>query len=307
MTGAIILTHGDVDGMTCAAQLIRRERSDWEIVFSNARWVAGRLFGLLRREGLPARVYVTDIPAEDQAAAAVERLAEAGVAVYWIDHHPWPEGVFEQIQRFCAAVVYHEALSTPAGVLLGEWLKAEDPYCAQVGRICYASEKGTPWERDWFRLLSSYIGNCEPPVLERLAFDQGFTEDDRQRIEERVRQEILSEELLAQEPQVVETASGKRMAVYDICRAPGIYLGQKVFRHHPVDLCLMRIAPHKWQVSTNPRLPLSLGLLLGDHMLDGLRITVAGRPDRLLSMQAVADTDAPEVHARITTWVAGRL
>ena len=39
MRRSLIITHGDVDGMVCAAQLIRREQSNCEQVFSNAKYV----------------------------------------------------------------------------------------------------------------------------------------------------------------------------------------------------------------------------------------------------------------------------
>ena len=68
--------------------------------------------------------------------------------------------------------------------LLGQWLGKEDPYCERIARICYAYEEGTEWERDWFRLLASQVGNAGVDVLERLAFDQPHTQEDRLRIHE---------------------------------------------------------------------------------------------------------------------------
>jgi len=115
--GTIIFTHGDVDGMVCAAQLIRRERGNCEVVFSNGRWIAQKLEAVLRPQEKPRRVYVTDIPADTKAAAVVAQLMGAGTEVYWIDHHPWADGLVEQMQAICTKLVYNEALSTPAGIL----------------------------------------------------------------------------------------------------------------------------------------------------------------------------------------------
>jgi len=133
---AAILTHGDVDGMTCAAQLIRREQGDCKLVFSNARWIARHLRQLLKAGDRPKRVYVTDIPASARAAIVIEELAEAGTEVYWIDHHPWPVGLVDRVRQCCIRVEYNESLRTPAGVLLG--LTAASP--ASALRITFAME-----------------------------------------------------------------------------------------------------------------------------------------------------------------------
>lgn len=58
-----IITHGDVDGMVCAAQLILREKSDCDLSFSNAKYINFALNKILRSSQRPSRVYVSDIPA----------------------------------------------------------------------------------------------------------------------------------------------------------------------------------------------------------------------------------------------------
>ncbi len=60
---AIIITHGDVDGMVCAAQLIRREKSNCNLFFSNAKYIKSSLYRILQSSQKPVRVYVSDIPA----------------------------------------------------------------------------------------------------------------------------------------------------------------------------------------------------------------------------------------------------
>lgn len=304
---AAVVTHGDVDGMTCAAQLIRREHGNCQLVFSNARWIARHLRQLLTTGNLPARVYVTDIPASETAATVIAELAEAGTEVSWIDHHPWPARLVDRLRQSCTRVEYNASLRTPAGVLLGSWLKAEDPYCEQIGRICYASERGTEWERNWFRLLSSYIGKCEWDVLDRLAFEREFTSDDMARIAEQVRLERLAEEILAAEPRTVTTTGGRQLAVYDTSERPGIYLGGKVFQHHPVDYCMIRIAEKKWQLALRAGIEADFERLLGQHDLDGFQVQVAGRPERLVSVTSSSADIPPNAHEQLVTWVTKAL
>jgi len=301
---ALIITHGDVDGMVCAAQLIRRERGNCEVVFSNGRWIARKLEAVLRPQEKPRRVYVTDIPADAKAAAVVTQLMGAGTEVCWIDHHPWADGLVAQMQAICTKLIYNEALSTPAGILLGEWLGKEDSYCQQIASICYAYETGTAWQRDWFRLLSSCVGKAGQPTLDRLAFDRPFTEEDLQAIQRQGGADRVAEEMLSAEAPVVRTAAGKALAVYDTSDKPGVFLGRKVFAHHQVDYCLIRISDRKWQVASRPDVDLPLEKLMGLHDLDGTRISVAGRPKRLLAIAVSAPvTVLPDAHERIIDFV----
>jgi hypothetical protein len=301
---AIIITHGDVDGMVCAAQLIRRERSQSRVMFSNARWIASKLNAVCASSELPQRVYVTDIPADRQAAQAVQELSKRGVQVHWIDHHPWPDEVVPLLNAACAMVRHNAALSTPAGVLLGKWLENEDAYYGRIAGICYASEKGSEWERNWFRVLSSHVGKSNFEVLERLAYDREFTPDDLDRIKSQVRLEEESVKIAAAPPPRVErTASGKVLAVYDMRDRPGVYLGNKVFKHHPLDYCLNRISDRKWQIATNPSSALSLESLVGKHEVAGISIIAKGRPDRLLALECDIGTSPSDAGERIVRWI----
>ena len=195
----ILITHGDVDGMVCAAQILRREKSNMELVFSNAKFIHSKLYSVLQNN-IPKRIYITDIPASIEVEQSLNILFSKGSEVFWIDHHPWPEGVYDRIVKLCTEVVYKKGLEYPAGALVGQWLKKEDPYYEQVGNICYAYEKGTDWERNWFRLLASYVGKSEREVLERLAYNQDFTLTDLDRIELQKESEQISEDILFIQP-----------------------------------------------------------------------------------------------------------
>jgi hypothetical protein len=302
---ALIITHGDVDGMTCAAQLIRREHGDYRVQYSNARWIAGKLHAALKCS--PARVYVTDIPADKQAVEEVRALTEAGVQVSWIDHHPWHPMVLEELQQLCEHIEYNESLATPAGVLLARWLEPGDQHCARIGGICYASEKGTPWERDWFRLLSSYVGKCADGVLERFAFDRAFTDDDLQRIEAQVALEELAGRMLADKPQTAVARGGATIAVYDISANPGIYLGSKVFAHHAVDYSLIRISVTKWQLAYRPGLADTAKPLAGCQEVSGATLSIAGRPGRLMSIEVISGSVPADIHEQVVSMLSSLL
>lgn len=304
---SVIITHGDVDGMICAAQLIRKEKSNCDLFFSNAKFIATHLNGILNSQQEPERIYISDIPANSNAEKAIAVLAKNGSEVFWIDHHPWPDGLKEKIEKHCTQLVYNESMATPAGVLTGKWLKEEDPYYDQIGRICYAFEKGSDWERKWFKLLATYIGKSDREVLERLAYNQEFIEEDIHRIAQQESSEKKAEEILRKAPDTRKTQSGKSLAVYDTSQLDGIYLGQKVFHHHNVDFCLIRISEIKWQLASNPSIKHSMESLLGQHMIEGMSFSVAGRKNELLAIELEARGDSHNCHECLINWLCDKL
>ena len=300
----MVITHGDVDGMVCAAQLIRREKSQCDLIFSNAKYIKSSLARILRSSQKPHRIYISDIPANSDIIKIMSALSEKGSEIFWIDHHPWEDGVKEQIEDYCEKVIYNHSLQTPAGILMGRWLKDENPYYDQLGNICYAYEKGTDWERSWFRLLSSYIGNSKQDVLERLAYNQDFTEDDLKRIEQKKEDELKAEEILKNTPQTLETKSNKSFAIYDTSKNKGIYLGHKVFEHHDVDYCLIRISNTKWQLACNPSKKYSMKHLMGQKNIEGHTFSLAGRENELLAIEHYQNKNfKSNIHCLLIDWL----
>jgi len=306
---AIIFAHGDVDGMVCAAQLIRKEKSNCELFFSNAKYIASSLNHILKAQKKPTLIYIADIPADSKAVEKVEKLAESGVDVYWIDHHPWSgENLISRLNNVCKEVVYNESLSTPAGALLGRWLKEEDPYYDKIGQLCYAFDKGTEWERNWFRLLATYIGKSDRQVLERLAYNRNFIEDDLNRIEQQKQDEEKAEEILNKKPQTMETKSNKNMAIYDTSTSKGIYLGHKVFKHHDVDYCLIRISKTKWQLACNPSKKYSMKHLMGKQDIEDHTFSLAGRKNELLAIEKQSGKNLQtDLHGLLINWLCENL
>ena len=304
----INITHGDVDGMVCAAQIIRRENNECLVLFSDARYISSKLKSLVKWASVPKRIYITDIPANLEAAELCGKLSGKGAEIYWIDHHPWfGEGIYEKIRQVCKQVVYNEALNTPAGVLLGNWLKPEDDYYERTGKICFAFEKGNDWERNWFRLLSSYVGKADVGVLERLAFGRDFTADDLKQIERQKELETISADILAEEPEVEITANNRKLAVYDTSDLPGVYLGHKVFKCHAVDYCLIRIKMDKWQLASRPGEGLTLESVVGSHNVGNMKVTAAGRPKQLLALTVDNDQVPGNANSVLVGWLKENL
>ncbi|HEX2949644.1 MAG TPA: hypothetical protein VHV83_08765, partial [Armatimonadota bacterium] len=248
----LCITHGDVDGMTCAAQIIRREQGKYRIVYSNALKLASTIIAHATTNTSLKRLYIADIPADEASVEQIISLADRGIAVCWVDHHPWPEGLYQRLERAGVQAIYRQGMQYPAGILLGNHLAASDPFAAQIGKICYASKHGSEWERKWFMRLSRCVGNSSDDILHRLAFDRAFTEDDLRAIEEFRTLEHRALEILQTDPEIRITASNYTLALYDTSQEQGVYLGSAVFDHQKVDCYLQRITQKKWQLAARP-------------------------------------------------------
>ena len=97
--GSIPITHGDIDGMVCGAQLIRREKSQCDVRFSNVKYINSILARVLQASHKPSRIYISDIPANAKVVKIISALKEHGTKVFWVDHHPWEDDTREQLEN----------------------------------------------------------------------------------------------------------------------------------------------------------------------------------------------------------------
>ena len=152
--------------------------------------------------------------------------------------------------------------------------------------------------------MASYIGKTDKKALERLAYDRDFTQDDLRRINSQIESENTSERILHQEPVAVPLNSGKIMAIYDTSKTEGLYLGHKVFEHHDVDYCLIRISKTKWQLACNPSKKYSMKHLMGNKNIGGYVFSLAGRENELLAIESQpAKNLKSKIHELLIDWL----
>ena len=98
------------------------------------------------------------------------------------------------------------------------------------------------------------------------------------------------------------------MAVYDTSTNKGIYLGHKVFEHHDVDYCLIRILKTKWQLACNPSKKYSMKHLIGNKNIGGHIFSLAGRENELLAIESLsAKKLKSKVHELLIDWLCENL
>ena len=116
--------------------------------------------------------------------------------------------------------------------------------------------------------------------------------------------ELKAEEILKNTPQTLETKSNKNLAIYDTSKNKGIYLGHKVFEHHDVDYCLIRISNIKWQLACNPYKKYSMKHLMGQKNIEGHTFSLAGRENELLAIESQATKKLEsKVHELLIDWL----
>lgn len=127
-------------------------------------------------------------------------------------------------------------------------------------------------------------------------------------IEQKKEDEQKAEDILKNRPQVMETKSNKTMAVYDTSANKGIFLGHKVFEHHDVDYCLIRISKTKWQLACNPSKKYSMKHLMGEQNIKGHTFSLAGRKNELLAIEnQQAKNSQAELHELLIKWLCEHL
>ncbi len=116
-----VISHVDLDGIASAALLVRwsrvrGKRVSWDIVGVRGlyRVLVNRMRQLL---GLPGRsvVVVCDVsPRESEARVYASLIRPGKLELIWFDHHEWPNGVREYLEKNAVTVVHDRSDVTAA-------------------------------------------------------------------------------------------------------------------------------------------------------------------------------------------------
>ena len=128
--GAVILTHGDLDGMVSAILLLRRLPAQTPIQITNGEKLASLLGKLAADVAGPPAIWITDVPlvagVAEQVRNAIGTLADTGRAVHIYDHHlGWESPVGQEIGRLCKTFVVAANKTTAAAIVWSRFLRGE--------------------------------------------------------------------------------------------------------------------------------------------------------------------------------------
>jgi oligoribonuclease NrnB/cAMP/cGMP phosphodiesterase (DHH superfamily) len=129
----VILTHTDVDGVTCGA-IAMRFLGDAHVVFTWPRNLSAKLRNI---RGGPGRLVITDLSLNadlvNSAAKEMTRMNASGWKVIWIDHHSWSEEARKAVAPLCSRLIVEEAPS--AARLVFQNLKPQDPVSEELAKL----------------------------------------------------------------------------------------------------------------------------------------------------------------------------
>ncbi|RLF23569.1 MAG: hypothetical protein DRN15_05835 [Thermoprotei archaeon] len=214
----VIITHGDLDGVACAA-IAKRVLGEVEIIFSSPEKIAKSLRKLRVEDGL---VVVTDISVnhgkEDEVLEAIRRLRRMRNEVLWIDHHRWTDRALELIGR---EAELHVKPSPSATRLVKEILAPQDEIAEKIAEIADDADTGT-YSMSLSRAyrVATKRRDTKMRLLEKLK-DGVFEDEEVEEWMKRSEEEIKASEELAKTVEICTTKSGLKFGVIRMRRMRG--------------------------------------------------------------------------------------
>ncbi|MCS7386629.1 MAG: DHH family phosphoesterase [archaeon GB-1867-005] len=196
---AIIITHSDVDGISCAAILKRylklKEKIDEKaisVIFSGPSSLL-RVLSVIPKSSIT--LYITDISPniidEHSILRQLKQIKNHGSKITWIDHHKWRREYIQKLSNIAELILMEKAPSAARIVL--EKFMPEDEISKKIAM--YADDIDSL--RDKFnespilRILT-YKSKWKKKLLKK--FTQGiFFDDEIRRISDRLRKEAEAE------------------------------------------------------------------------------------------------------------------
>lgn len=288
MSKRVILTHGDLDGMTCAILLLHILKDDPEVVITNHRHLGHSLRKLLDRSPNVTEVFITDVPLahadRNQIVEMIEQLATQGTRIHLFDHHfGWddPE-VKPRLDRCCQTVSVDTRKTTAAAIVWRSLLRGNNPSQRWLQLLSEKADSEDPWVRERFGLLVALMRKENypktVPVLKALAQDMPLGAQERAMSDWYFSEKLAKEQSVAQQTQILTTSSGRKIGWLDLRPyKERLHVTPHVIAEHGVDLVVASVIRDAVLLgSESIDHGVDLTFLHGEHELDGVRMTIAG-------------------------------
>jgi hypothetical protein len=281
MSVAVILTHGDLDGMACAIMLLRCY-PDAALRFGNDRTLARDVRAVAEMEPPPAELLIADIALDprqhDTVGGALRAVVARGTIVRVFDHHAGWEGhpeLPELLTTFCV-----DAQRTTAAVLVRQECLPHDGEAAFWLSVL-SRKQSSPATAAHFDLLAALQDpanyGCNEAILRALARDRTILPEWQTLTDEHDQHRTEAQARALADAETLVTAGGLRLGWIDRRgQAERVFIGAEVLQERDWDLSASVMARKVVLGGAHIDSGVSLRFLHGTHTVDGIRLQVAG-------------------------------
>ncbi len=206
----VVIVHGDVDGVSCAAIILRMLKQA-EIIFTGPSRIH-KVLGGLRAEG--CNIVIADISPNpgniESVLASLRRLRGRGNRLLWIDHHVWHAEALDRVKELADAFIKP---SPSAARLVYELMARGDEVSRRIAEIADDADTGTySMELSRAYKVATRRRSSRKKLLEKLK--EGIFEDEEvQDWKSRAEEERQRSAELAKRVKIYSTRSGLRFGL----------------------------------------------------------------------------------------------
>lgn len=283
---AMILTHGDLDGLVSAILLLRITSRDASIKVTNGKHLAAELARVAKHP--PGQVFIADIPLvaseSRDVVAAIQQLTEAGAGVHVYDHHVgWNDSseLSAKLKTICSTFAIDCGKTTAAAVVWRERLRGDSVGGKWLRLLSEKNESSDPETVQHFGLLCALLQRRNfhhtEAVLKVLAFGDSLTDEHEALADWYYQQHVPRERKIAQEAETFTTSHGHKVAWIDLRQfRDRLNVVRHVVQQHDVDLVVQVVHDAVLAGGQSIDRGIDLSFLHGVHEVSGMRFTVVG-------------------------------
>lgn len=246
---SIILTHGDIDGISSAAIILRYlekelkiSREDVKVVFTGPSTLLEELKKIVNIK--ETSIYITDISlnptnAED-IKREIKRLKMDKNKIFWIDHHLWREGDLKDLEKIIDLIMINKTSSSAR--IVYEKFMSKDEISKKIS--LYADDIDTLTDRfnESFILRAlSFKDEWKEKLLEK--FSKGIFWDEEissgaEKIKRKAENELNKN---CKKTKVFDTKSGLKFGFVDLRKSetPKSWLSRKISEKFKLDFMIV--------------------------------------------------------------------
>ncbi|HHN46127.1 MAG TPA: hypothetical protein ENN09_01680 [Planctomycetes bacterium] len=283
----VILTHGDLDGMTSAIMLLRRLPPETRVIITNGQKLLSELDKIAAASDVPPDIFIADIPLVaryvDRVESAIRRLVEQESRVHLYDHHLcWQDAALcERFRSACTTLVVDAGKTTAAALVWKHYLKTARDAQHWLQMLSEKNASADPTIRLHFGILAALMQpqhwKMTASTLKALAHEKPLSEEQNKMAEWYYEEHLPRERAIVDSAEVITTAAGRRIAWLDLRDEKQHFsVSKAAIEKHGAELAATVIRSGVLLGGASIDEGLDLTFLHGRHEHDGIGFNVVG-------------------------------